>query len=135
MSFSPLQTPGERPQQRLPISESGSEDFIEIHHLMPISELRGLMVRATPERDYAALRPRGARHHRQQCSARSDGYRHESDRRRSRAEQPLHKALERYGHVDEIVSFVVYLASPEASLITGASLLADGGYSAQKFSG
>jgi NAD(P)-dependent dehydrogenase (short-subunit alcohol dehydrogenase family) len=35
-----------------------------------------------------------------------------------------HKALERYGHVDEIASFVVYLASPEASLITGASLLA-----------
>ena len=41
-----------------------------------------------------------------------------------------HKALERYGHVDEIASFVVYLASPEASLIIGASLLADGGYSA-----
>jgi 3-oxoacyl-[acyl-carrier protein] reductase len=41
-----------------------------------------------------------------------------------------HMALERYGHVDEIASFVAYLASPEASLITGASLLADGGYSA-----
>jgi 3-oxoacyl-[acyl-carrier protein] reductase len=41
-----------------------------------------------------------------------------------------HKALERYGHIDEIASFVVYLASPEASLITSASLLADGGYSA-----
>jgi 3-oxoacyl-[acyl-carrier protein] reductase len=41
-----------------------------------------------------------------------------------------HMALERYGHVDEIASFVAYLASPEASLITGANLLADGGYSA-----
>lgn len=41
-----------------------------------------------------------------------------------------HMALERYGHVDEIASFAAYLASPEASLITGASLLADGGYSA-----
>ena len=30
----------------------------------------------------------------------------------------------------EIASFAAYLASPEASLITGASLLADGGYSA-----
>jgi hypothetical protein len=35
MSFNPLQTLGERPQQRLPISESRSEDFIEIHHLVP----------------------------------------------------------------------------------------------------
>jgi hypothetical protein len=55
MSFSPLQTPGERPQQRLPISETGSEDFIEIHHLVPISEFQGLMVSSRPERDYAAL--------------------------------------------------------------------------------
>jgi 3-oxoacyl-[acyl-carrier protein] reductase len=30
----------------------------------------------------------------------------------------------------EIASFVAYLASPEASLITGASLLVDGGYTA-----
>ncbi len=39
-------------------------------------------------------------------------------------------ALQRYGHVDEIASFVAYLASPEASYITGANLLADGGYAA-----
>lgn len=39
-------------------------------------------------------------------------------------------ALQRYGHPDEIASFVAYLASPEASFITGASLLADGGYAA-----
>ncbi|MHB8519958.1 MAG: 3-oxoacyl-ACP reductase family protein [Limisphaerales bacterium] len=39
-------------------------------------------------------------------------------------------ALQRYGHPDEIASFVAYLASPEASYITGASLLADGGYAA-----
>ena len=41
-----------------------------------------------------------------------------------------HVALQRYGHVDEIAGFVAYLASPEASFITGASLLADGGYAA-----
>jgi 3-oxoacyl-[acyl-carrier protein] reductase len=41
-----------------------------------------------------------------------------------------HMALECYGHVDEIASLVAYLAGPEASLITSASLLADGGYSA-----
>ncbi len=39
-------------------------------------------------------------------------------------------ALQRYGQTDEIASFVAYLASPEASYITGASLLADGGYAA-----
>lgn len=36
----------------------------------------------------------------------------------------------RYGEVDEVASFVSYLAGPEASLITGASLDIDGGYSA-----
>jgi 3-oxoacyl-[acyl-carrier protein] reductase len=41
-----------------------------------------------------------------------------------------HVALQRYGHTDEIASFVSYLASPEASYITGANLLADGGYAA-----
>jgi hypothetical protein len=46
--FNPLQTPGERPQQRLPISESGSEDFIEIQHLVPISEFQGLMASSHP---------------------------------------------------------------------------------------
>lgn len=39
-------------------------------------------------------------------------------------------ALKRYGHVDEIAGFVSYLASPEAGYITGASLLADGGFAA-----
>jgi len=39
-------------------------------------------------------------------------------------------ALQRYGRPEEIASFVSYLASPEASFITGASLLADGGYAA-----
>jgi len=41
-----------------------------------------------------------------------------------------HIALQRYGHRDEIAGFVAFLASPEASYITGASLLADGGYAA-----
>jgi 3-oxoacyl-[acyl-carrier protein] reductase len=41
-----------------------------------------------------------------------------------------HIALQRYGRTDEIASFVAYLASPEASYITGASLLIDGGYAA-----
>ena len=41
-----------------------------------------------------------------------------------------HIALQRYGCTDEIASFVAYLASPEASYITGASLLADGGFAA-----
>jgi len=39
-------------------------------------------------------------------------------------------AIARYGHTDEIASFVAFLASPEASYITGAGLLADGGYAA-----
>src|SRR5207302_4396943 len=39
-------------------------------------------------------------------------------------------ALQRYGQTDEIASFVAFLAGPEASFITGASLLADGGYAA-----
>ena len=39
-------------------------------------------------------------------------------------------ALQRYGNTDEIASFVAFLASPEASYITGASLLADGGFAA-----
>jgi hypothetical protein len=36
-------------------------------------------------------------------------------------------ALGRYGEGEEIASFVAYLASPEASFITGASLNIDGG--------
>ena len=39
-------------------------------------------------------------------------------------------ALERYGNTDEIASFVAFLVSSEASYITGASLLADGGFAA-----
>jgi 3-oxoacyl-[acyl-carrier protein] reductase len=39
-------------------------------------------------------------------------------------------ALKRYAEPEEIASFVAYLASPEASFITGASLLVDGGYTA-----
>ena len=39
-------------------------------------------------------------------------------------------ALQRYAKPEEIASFVAYLASPEASFITGASLLVDGGYTA-----
>jgi 3-oxoacyl-[acyl-carrier protein] reductase len=39
-------------------------------------------------------------------------------------------ALPRYGTVEEIASFVAYLAGPEASYITGANLMIDGGFSA-----
>jgi NAD(P)-dependent dehydrogenase (short-subunit alcohol dehydrogenase family) len=39
--------------------------------------------------------------------------------------------LGRVGSVDDVVGAVVYLASPAAALVTGASLLIDGGYTAQ----
>lgn len=39
-------------------------------------------------------------------------------------------ALPRYGAGDEIASLVAYLASPEASYVTGASLAIDGGFTA-----
>jgi NAD(P)-dependent dehydrogenase (short-subunit alcohol dehydrogenase family) len=39
--------------------------------------------------------------------------------------------LGRIGTIDEVASAVAFLASPAASLITGASLLVDGGYTAQ----
>jgi 3-oxoacyl-[acyl-carrier protein] reductase len=39
-------------------------------------------------------------------------------------------ALPRYGHADEIASFVAYLAGPEAGYITGANLMIDGGFAA-----
>ncbi|WP_095099524.1 3-oxoacyl-ACP reductase family protein [Pseudomonas sp. Irchel 3A5] len=39
-------------------------------------------------------------------------------------------AIGRYGHAEEIASFVAYLAGPEAGYITGASLTIDGGLGA-----
>ncbi|SEN12825.1 3-oxoacyl-[acyl-carrier protein] reductase [Luteibacter sp. UNCMF331Sha3.1] len=39
-------------------------------------------------------------------------------------------AVGRYGHADEVASFVAYLAGPEAANITGASLMIDGGFAA-----
>src|SRR5262245_7237916 len=39
-------------------------------------------------------------------------------------------ALPRYGTPDEIASIVAYLAGPEASFVTGASLTIDGGFTA-----
>lgn len=39
-------------------------------------------------------------------------------------------AISRYGHAEEIASFVAYLAGPEAGYITGASLTIDGGFGA-----
>jgi NAD(P)-dependent dehydrogenase (short-subunit alcohol dehydrogenase family) len=39
--------------------------------------------------------------------------------------------LGRVGRVDDVVGAVVYLASPAAALVTGTSLLVDGGYTAQ----
>lgn len=39
-------------------------------------------------------------------------------------------AIGRYGRPEEIASAVAYLASPEAAFITGADLVADGGFTA-----
>jgi 3-oxoacyl-[acyl-carrier protein] reductase len=39
-------------------------------------------------------------------------------------------ALNRYGHVEEVAALVAFVASPEASYITGASLTVDGGTNA-----
>jgi NAD(P)-dependent dehydrogenase (short-subunit alcohol dehydrogenase family) len=48
-----------------------------------------------------------------------------------RAETVGRIPLGRVGSVDDVVGAVVFLASPAASLVTGASLLVDGGYTAQ----
>lgn len=39
-------------------------------------------------------------------------------------------ALDRYGHVEEVAALVAFVAGPEASYITGASLTVDGGTNA-----
>jgi NAD(P)-dependent dehydrogenase (short-subunit alcohol dehydrogenase family) len=39
--------------------------------------------------------------------------------------------LGRVGKIEEVVAAVVFLASPGASLVTGTSLVVDGGYTAQ----
>jgi 3-oxoacyl-[acyl-carrier protein] reductase len=39
-------------------------------------------------------------------------------------------AIGRYGRPEEIASAVAYLASPEAAFVTGAELIADGGFTA-----
>jgi 3-oxoacyl-[acyl-carrier protein] reductase len=44
--------------------------------------------------------------------------------------QIANTALKRYGHVDEIAAMVAFVAGPEASYITGASLTVDGGTNA-----
>jgi 3-oxoacyl-[acyl-carrier protein] reductase len=44
--------------------------------------------------------------------------------------QIANTALKRYGHVEEIAALVAFVAGPEASYITGASLTCDGGTNA-----
>jgi 3-oxoacyl-[acyl-carrier protein] reductase len=39
-------------------------------------------------------------------------------------------ALGRHAHPDEIAGMVAYLAGPESGMVTGASLLIDGGFAA-----
>lgn len=44
--------------------------------------------------------------------------------------QKANTALNRYGSVEEVASLVAFIASPEASYITGANLTVDGGTNA-----
>jgi len=44
--------------------------------------------------------------------------------------QIANTALKRYGHVNEVAALVAFVASPEASYITGANLTVDGGTNA-----
>jgi 3-oxoacyl-[acyl-carrier protein] reductase len=46
------------------------------------------------------------------------------------APQVANTALKRYGHVEDIAAMVAFVAGPEASYITGASLTVDGGTNA-----
>jgi 3-oxoacyl-[acyl-carrier protein] reductase len=46
------------------------------------------------------------------------------------APQIANTALKRYGHVDDVAALVAFVASPEASHITGANLTVDGGTNA-----
>jgi 3-oxoacyl-[acyl-carrier protein] reductase len=46
------------------------------------------------------------------------------------APQKAATALDRYGHVEEIAAMVSFVAGPESSYITGASLTVDGGTNA-----
>jgi 3-oxoacyl-[acyl-carrier protein] reductase len=46
------------------------------------------------------------------------------------APQKAATALDRYGNVDEIAAMVAFVAGPESSYITGASLTVDGGMNA-----